>query len=390
MKHTGTPAEVLRTFLLLGVSSFGGPVAHLGYFRRAFVEKRGWLTGADYAAIVSLCQFLPGPASSQTGFCIGLQRAGWAGGLAAWVGFTLPSALLMFGVAESAAWFTRSALAGRVLHGLQLAAVAVVAQAVWSMARGLCPDPSRRLLALAAVILLLLVPGFAGQLAVLLGGAAAGLLLPRHALPPAPDAATPAVSRRAAKLCLASFFILLLFCLPGWRGGSLALFAAFYRTGALVFGGGHVVLPLLQSAVVAPGWVSPKLFLAGYGAAQAMPGPLFTVAAFLGALAIHGPGGFAGAAIALMGIFLPGLLLAAGLLPYWHGIRQNPACAAALNGVNAAVVGLLAYALLNLIRLGPLHDMADATIALLALLALIWAKAPPITVVGFCVLAAAL
>ncbi len=168
------------------------------------------------------------------------------------------------------------------------------------------------------------------------------------------------------------------------------MFAAFYRTGALVFGGGHVVLPLLQSAVVAPGWVSPKLFLAGYGAAQAMPGPLFTVAAFLGALAIHGPGGFAGAAIALMGIFLPGLLLAAGLLPYWHGIRQNPACAAALNGVNAAVVGLLAYALLNLIRLGPLHDMADAAIALLALLALIWTKAPPITVVGFCVLAAAL
>lgn len=389
MKPAGSAAEVLRAFLVLGCTSFGGPVAHLGYFRRAFVERRGWLSEADYAAIVSLCQFLPGPASSQTGFCIGLRRAGWRGGLAAWAGFTLPSALLMLGIANSAAWFTHSALAGRVLHGLQLAAVAVVAQAVWGMARNLCPDLPRRLLALAAVAVLLIVSGFAGQLLVLLGGAAASYALPRPASIQAPADPAPIVTRRGAKLCMAAFFVLLVLCLPGWRGGGFALFAAFYRTGALVFGGGHVVLPLLQTAVVAPGWVTPKLFLAGYGAAQAMPGPLFTLAAFLGALCTSGPGGPAGAAIALVAIFLPGLLLVAGLLPYWHGIRRNPACAAALGGVNAAVVGLLAYALLNLVRLGAVHGLGDALIALAALAALTGLKAPPIVVVALCVAAAA-
>ena len=376
-------------FLRLGISSFGGPVAHLGYFRTAFVEQRKWLTAPDYAAIVALCQFLPGPASSQTGFCIGLLRAGWRGGLAAWVGFTLPSALLMLAVAETAAWFSRSTLAGGVLHGLQLAALAVVAQAVLAMARSLCPDLSRRLLALAAFGLLLVVSGFTGQFMVLLLGAAAGVMLPRHRLAEPPAEAETTVSRGAAKLCLVGFFILLLPCLVSWRSGNLALFAAFYRTGALVFGGGHVVLPLLQNAVVAPGWVSPKLFLAGYGAAQAMPGPLFTVAAFLGAVARVGAGGAAGAAIAVVGIFLPGLLLVSGLLPYWQGVRRHAGFAAALAGVNAAVVGLLAYALVNLLRLGTVRGPADAAIAALAMLALLWGKAPPLLVVALCVVAAA-
>ncbi len=385
----GSAAEVFWVFLRLGCTSFGGPVAHLGYFRRAFVEKLNWLSAADYAALVAFCQVLPGPASSQTGFCVGLMRAGWLGGLAAWLGFTLPSALLMVAIAAYAHSFDASAVSRHILHGLQLAAVAVVAQAVWLMARSLCPDTPRRLLALLATVIAVLVPGSAGQIAVLLIGALVGRLI-LAAPPNAGQASMPVpVSRRAACATLTVFAALLaLSCLPAGHGLA-GLFAAFYRSGALVFGGGHVVLPLLRSAIVAPGWVSPRLFLAGYGAAQAMPGPLFTVAAFLGAVAGTGSSA-AGALIALIAIFLPGLLLAAGLLPFWHSIRQNPALAAALNGVNAAVTGLLAYALINLVTLGGVSTWQDVIIIVLALGALIIYQTPPIFVVGFCALAAAL
>jgi chromate transporter len=386
MVNEGTPAEVLRAFLVLGLSSFGGPVAHLGYFRRAFVEQRGWLSDTEYAAIVALCQFLPGPASSQTGFCIGLRRAGWLGALAAWVGFTLPSGLLMFAAALGLGDLVHVRIAQAVLHGLQLGAIAVVAQAVVAMARSLCPDLPRRLFAVIGGAIMLLLPDTAGQLLVLVGGAIGGWLL----LPGAGATATgPAVpADLASRLCLAGFAALLVFSLLAAGGGDAALFAAFFRTGALVFGGGHVVLPLLQDAVVRPGWVPAPAFLAGYGLAQAMPGPLFTIAAFLGALSRVGSGGAVGALVALVAIFLPGLLLAGGLLPHWSRLRGNGALASSLSGVNAAVVGLLGFALLNLITKGNAHSLWDAAIVVLAFLALMKPGVPPLAVILGCAAAA--
>jgi chromate transporter len=375
--------EVFCAFLSLGLTSFGGPVAHLGYFRREFVEKRKWLSEADYAAILSLCQFLPGPASSQTGFCIGLMRGGWRGGAAAWAGFTLPSAITMFFIARETAWFSASRLGAGILHGLQLAAIAVVAQAVWTMSRSLCPDTPRRLLALAALLVVAIMPGTLGQLAVLVIGATVGKFF-LQAAPASRDTNLITISRNAGALSLGGFFLLLLLAFLIRGHGDPALFGAFYRTGALVFGGGHVVLPLLHDAIVTPGWVSPGTFLAGYGAAQAMPGPLFTVAAYLGALASTGSGGALGAAIALIAIFLPGLLLVAGILPFWHELKQHPQIAAAVTGLNAAVVGLLGYALIGLVRFGTIHNAFNLAIVLLALIALIWRKTPPIFVVLGC------
>jgi chromate transporter len=382
-----TPAEILSAFFQLGMTSFGGPVAHLGYFRREFVERRAWLTEPDYAAILGLCQFLPGPASSQAGFCIGLLRGGWWGGLAAWAGFTLPSALLMFIIAAAAGAFTGSWLGRDMFHGLQLAAVAVVAQAVYTMARSLCPDTPRRALAILSLFIVLILPGTIGQLLVLIIGALAGRAVLTAPPPTAPD--TPlTISRRDGTRCIIAFFILLAVALLVHGHGAVGLFDAFYRAGALVFGGGHVVLPLLHDAVVSPGWVSPQNFLTGYGAAQAMPGPLFTFAAYLGAIATAGPHGPTGALIALIAIFLPGLLLVAGILPFWHELKQNAAIAAAVMGLNAAVVGLLAYALLNLIFLGAIHGFFDLLIVILAYLALTIRKTPPIAVVAACAAAA--
>jgi chromate transporter len=384
LKHEGSPAGVLWAFLLLGLSSFGGPVAHLGYFRRTFVHRRNWLTEADYASLVSLCQALPGPASSQVGFCLGMKRAGWPGALAAWIGFTLPSALLMTAAATWSQSFDQVPVMQRLLHGMQLAAVAVVAQAVWAMAKNLCPDTPRRMLAVLAAAILILVPGAGGQLLVLAIGALIGWFLPHEEFLSRPADETRRRSHLPALTCIALFATLLVLSFYDWPPGGIALFAAFYRSGALVFGGGHVVLPLLQSIVVAPGYVAPSLFLAGYGAAQAMPGPLFTVAAYLGAVASIGPGGAHGAAIALAGIFLPGLLLAAGVLPYWTRLRQNRAFAGCINGVNAVVVGILAYALLNLITLGSLRGFADLGIAGVAIVALVMTSLPPIFAVAFC------
>jgi chromate transporter len=375
--------EVLTVFLRLGLTSFGGPVAHLDYFRREFVEKRGWLTEPGYAAIVALCQFLPGPASSQTGFAIGLQRAGWRGGIAAWTGFTLPSAILMFIIASSAASLNASHLGTGLLHGLQLAAIAVVAQAVYSMARSFCPDNPRRILAILSVILVFLLPTSAGQIVAIILGAIVG----RYVLEP-PAIPTPGQSGQTLSNSFAIGSLIIFTALLAasflHASGNLALFNAFYRTGALVFGGGHVVLPLLHDAVVQPGWVPQPLFLAGYGAAQAMPGPLFTFAAYIGTLSTTGPGGPIGAAIALIAIFLPGLLLTAGILPYWTTLRQRPTLAAALNGINAAVVGLLAYALINLLTHGTIHNPTDALVATTALALLTIGKTRPLIVVAVC------
>jgi chromate transporter len=368
--------DVFWVFLRLGLTSFGGPVAHLAYFRQKFVDELRWVSAQDYGALLALCQFLPGPASSQAGFSIGLLRAGWRGGLAAWVGFTLPSAVIM---ACIAAFAGVSGPVHAVLHGLQLAAVAVVAQAVWVMFRGFCPAFWSRALAAAAMMVVFCVPGSWGQIFVILAGAVAGRFLVRAPVLAVADENFRAVSRRAGLVCLAAFFGLLgLAFLP--VNGLAGLGAAFYRSGALVFGGGHVVLPLLRDAVVGPGWLSPKLFLAGYGAAQAMPGPLFTVASFLG-FAVAGP---IGAAVAIIGIFLPGLLIVAGALPFWQSLRARPGLASALQGVNAAVVGLLAAAWLGLIRYGAIQNFWDVPVVVVASAVLLAGRAKPLTVVAAC------
>jgi chromate transporter len=390
MKRAGSAAEVLRIFLVLGLSCFGGPIVHLSYFRREFVEKRRWLSAEDYAGLLAICQFLPGPASSQTGFCIGLKRAGWQGGVAAWVGFTLPSAILMIAAAHLAGMFQSAPMMHGALHGLQLAAVAVVAQAVWIMARDMCPDTPRRALALLAAALLVLMPDTGGQIFVLAVGAVIGRLALAEgkeikSRPAAPDK----IPHLGAMACLAAFLLLLVLAFVVPAHGKLALFGAFYRAGALVFGGGHVVLPLLRDAVVVPGWVSPQLFLSGYGAAQAMPGPLFTVAAFLGTVATGGPGGILGGSIATIAIFLPGLLLAAGTLPYWRVLQNRPGVTVAMMGVNAAVVGLLGAAFINLLTLSTVQSFWDLPIAAVAMLLLTQGRARPLLVVAFCAAAGA-
>ncbi|MEM9736788.1 MAG: chromate efflux transporter, partial [Pseudomonadota bacterium] len=331
----GHAGEVLSAFAVLGFTSFGGPIAHLGYFRAEFVERRRWLTEEAYAELVALCQFLPGPASSQVGFGLGWMRAGPLGALAAFMAFTLPSALLLVGVALGAQLFAGPVGAG-VLDGLKLVAVAVVAQAVLGMARSLCPDPARASIAVVAVALIALL-GAVGQIAAIAVGALAGLAF----LSPEGQKAAPLEVRVAPALSILALilFLVLLVGLPLLAPGSIA--DAFYRSGALVFGGGHVVLPLLEAEVVGRGAVSEAEFLAGYGAAQAVPGPLFTFGAYLGTVM----GGLTGAAIALAAIFFPGFLLLIGVLPFWTRLRAAPRAQAALAGANAAVVGVLGAAL---------------------------------------------
>ncbi len=382
-KRPGSPLEVLRVFLKLGLTSFGGPVAHLGYFRNAFVVQRRWLDERAYADLLALCQFLPGPASSQTGFAIGLLRAGYLGGLAAWAGFTLPSAIALILFAYGAGALKGPAGDG-LLHGLKLVAVAIVAQAVLAMARNLAPDGPRAAIAILALVLTSFAPGGASQISAIAAGGLLGLVLCRQGTGAAIDGAEEApVSRRMGLVFLAAFFALLaLSFLPG-REGALAFLAAIYRSGALVFGGGHVVLPLLQGAVVAPGFVSQSAFLAGYGAAQAVPGPLFTFAAFLGAVANAPPGGAPGAALALIAIFAPGILILMGALPFWHGLRARPAARAAMAGVNAAVVGLLASALYDPVWTSAVRTPADFAVAAAGFAALVVWRTPPLVVVAF-------
>jgi chromate transporter len=376
--------EVLAVATRLGLTSFGGPVAHLGYFRSEYVVRRKWVDEQTYADLVALCQFLPGPASSQLGIAIGIFRAGLLGGVAAWVGFTLPSAvaLVLFGLGirgldlSDAGW----------LHGLKVAAVAVVAQAVWGMGRSLCPDRERVTIAILAALVVSAWPTAGGQVLVIVLAGVIGLRL----FPASGEASAPhvrvALGRRLGIAALATFFALLL-ALPALRylapTHPIAVFDSFYRAGALVFGGGHVVLPLLQAEVVPPGWVSNEQFLAGYGAAQAVPGPLFTFAAYLGAVMAPRPNGWAGAALALAAIFLPAFLLVVGALPFWDALRTRRSVQAALRGINAAVVGLLLAALFHPVWTSAIHATSDFALALAAFGLLVWWRLPPWLVVAF-------
>ena len=383
----GSLREIFGASLRLGLTSFGGPVAHVGYFRREYVERRGWLDSRSFGDLVALCQFLPGPSSSQLGIAIGTRRAGMLGGLVAWLGFTLPSAVLLtsLGLASTSVDLSD---AGWV-HGLRLAAVAVVAQAVWTMAGTLTPDWPRRALALVAAAGALAWTVPASQVAIIGAGAIAG----RWILSPPPAPATTSepspISRPVGVACLATFALLLL-TLPVLRsadGQSIALFEAFYRSGSLVFGGGHVVLPLLHTTVVDPGWVSDDRFLAGYGAAQAVPGPLFTFAAFLGAASTPAPNGIGGASIAILAIFLPSFLLIFGTLPFWDWLRGSVSFRRALAGINAAVVGILLAALYTPIWTGAIEAPADVLVAAIGLALLMTRRIPPIAVVAFSALA---
>ena len=373
--------DVFRIFLRLGLTSFGGPVAHLGYFRNEFVVKRQWLDERAYADLVALCQFLPGPASSQVGFAIGFSRDGIFGALSAWAGFTLPSAgaLTLFAYGEGA--LDGPAGLGLV-HGFKLVAVAVVAQAVLGMAQNLAPDRPRATIAVLALLLTAFAPGGASQLAAILIGGLAGFVLCRQPGENRPEAASSPLSRRSGLACLAAYFALLALSYVPGRDSAIAFLAAVYRSGALVFGGGHVVLPLLQSAVVDPGWVSNGAFLAGYGAAQAVPGPLFSFAAYLGALAAAPPGGALGAALALVAIYLPGVLILLGALPFWHGLSRRADARGAMAGVNAAVVGLLASALYDPVWTSAIKRPADFAIAAAGFAALVVGRAPPLIVVA--------
>jgi chromate transporter len=381
--RSSSALEVLRIFARLGISCFGGPIAHIGYFREEFVVRRRWLDEHAYADLVGLCQFLPGPASSQVGFSIGLMRAGYRGALAAWTGFTLPSAIALVLFAYGAGALG-GPTGGGLLHGLKLVAVAIVAQAVWGMARTLCPDRERASIAVAAALIVLFGAAAAAQIAAILLGGIAGLWLCRTAPAPSVGHLAVPVSRSMGLVALTAFFLLLA-GLPVLRSlglaPSIALFDAFYRSGALVFGGGHVVLPLLREAFVTPGWVSDDAFLAGYGAAQAVPGPLFTFAAYFGAVAGPAPFGLAGAMLGLIGIFLPGLLILVGVLPFWDSLRKRAGAQAAMRGVNAAVVGLLGAALYDPVWTSSVKAPGDFAIALVGFVLLTVWRAPPLAVV---------
>jgi chromate transporter len=380
----GRTGEIFLAFLKLGLTSFGGPIAHLGYYRAEFVERRRWLSERAFVDIVALAQFLPGPASSQTGFAIGLMRGGRLGGLAAWAGFTLPSAVLMLLFAYGAGSLAGSWWGAGLLHGLKLVAVAIVSQAVLGMARSLCPDRPRASIATAALVWLLFAPGSLSQIGAIALGGAAGLALCRGGGERIADDLVLPVSRRFGIACLSLFFALLALSFVPVQGGAPALFDAFYRSGALVFGGGHVVLPLLRDAVVTPGWVSDNAFLTGYGAAQALPGPLFTFAAYLGAVAGVPPAGVAGAFVALVAIFLPGMLALTGALPFWHELRALAPAQAAMRGVNAAVVGLLGAALYNPVWTSAVQAPADLAVAATGFVLLTIWRAPPLVVALIC------
>jgi chromate transporter len=371
--------EIFGIFLRLGLTSFGGPVAHLGYFRAEFVSRRAWLSESDYADMVALCQFLPGPTSSQVGLALGLRRGGLAGAAAAWIGFTLPSALAMMAFASSVAWL------GNIehqpwLHGLKVVAVAVVAQAVWSMAKSLCPDRARASLAVLAGILALIMPTWLGQIGAILLGGLVGLRLKTSATPTPTSNETPPRPVWGVVAILLFFALLIgLPALAAWSNNrEIALLAGFFRSGALVFGGGHVVLPLLQEATVPSGWVSSDAFLAGYGAAQAVPGPLFTFAAYLGTM----EGGWSHGLLCLLAIYLPSFLLMAGTVPFWSALRRKAKIQAALSGINAAVVGLLMAALYHPVWTSAIFSPADISLAAGLFVLLQFWKCPPWAVVA--------
>ena len=387
----GNAGEVLAAFTRLGLISFGGPIAHLGYFREEFVARRHWFDDHAYADLVALCQFLPGPASSQVGISIGLFRAGYLGAFAAWLGFTLPSALALVLFAYGVSALGDLSGVGWI-HGLKVAAVAVVAQAVLGMMRTLAPDRERATLAVGAAAIVLLMPTAWGQIAAIVLGGLIGVWRLRADAPVNPVSLPLNVGYAAAVAFLVLFFVLLV-GLPVLAAATQAqgvkLFDAFYRAGSLVFGGGHVVLPLLQASVVPPGWVGNDTFLAGYGAAQAVPGPLFTFAAYLGAVMGPQPNGWAGAALCLVAIFLPSFLLLFGALPFWGEFRRRPAAQAALRGVNAAVVGLLLAALYNPVWTAGVLNAGDFALAAAAFLLLHMWRTPPWLVVLLCAMGGA-
>lgn len=391
-RRRGSPLEAFWIAAKLGLTSFGGPIAHLGYFHEEYVRRRKWIDEKSYADLMALCQFAPGPTSSKMNFSIGLLRAGYLGGLLSWAGFTLPSAAALVLFAYGA-----GALSGPVgsglLHGLKLVAVAIVAQAVWGMARTLCPDRERASIAGVAALIVVLSTSAFSQLAAIVFGALAGAWLCRKNPVSAVEQVPIEVSRRVGAAALALFFGLL-FGLPLLRGlvesQAVAMSEAFYRSGALVFGGGHVVLPLLREAVVTPGWVSEDAFLAGYGAAQAVPGPLFTFAAYLGAVMRSEPTGLAGAALALLFIFLPGILLHVGTLPFWESFRRHAATQAVMRGINAGVVGLLGGALYSPIWTSSVRSPEDFAVVLVGFILLMAWKAPPVIVVAVSALGGAL
>lgn len=386
---TGTPSvdrsrwNIFLIFLRLGLTSFGGPVAHLGYFRQEFVTRRQWLSDRSYADLVALCQFLPGPASSQVGIALGLSRSGYAGALAAWAGFTLPSAIVLIVFALGLASYGDLMPAG-VLTGLKVVAVAVVAQAVWGMARTLCPDAARITIMAAATCFVLLAPSLWSPVGAIVIAGIIGLVWFKPQRDAAHDPMPLLVGRRTGVVWLTLFLVLLL-GLPLLAtiapSHTLAMVDAFYRAGSLVFGGGHVLLPLLQNEVVPTGWVSNDAFLAGYGATQAMPGPLFTFAAFLGAAMNQAPSGWLGGLICLLAVFAPSFLLVAGALPFWEQFRHNVRAQAALQGINAAVVGLLLAALYDPVWTSAIHGPSDFALAVVALVALMFWKLPPWLVV---------
>lgn len=385
----GTVGEVLSAFLKLGFTSFGGPIAHLGYFRQEFVERRKWIRDAEFAQLLALCQFLPGPASSQLGFSLGLLRAGWPGALAAFLAFTLPSAVLLFAFAALLPHIAGGA-GDAGIHGLKLVAVAVVAQGLLGMARQLCPDAPRASIAAVSAALVLSSGTPWMQVVVVALGAIAGLLACRGVQPIPGGAPHPRYGVRLGWALLATFALLLvgLPLVAYGREGLSAVADAFYRAGALVFGGGHVVLPLLRETVVTPGWISEDEFLAGYGAAQAVPGPMFTFAAYLGARLAGADGGFLGATVALIAIFLPGFLLVAGSLPLWRAMADRPVAARAVAGVNAAVVGLLGAALYDPVWTGAVHGPFDVAIAIVASTLLVAWRASALWIVAWCVASA--
>lgn len=386
MVRPGSAGEVFVAFLRLGLTSFGGPVAHLGYFREAFVVRRRWLSDAAYAELVALCQFLPGPASSQVGMALGLQRAGLLGLLAAWTAFTMPSAILLVALAMGAPALS-AAIGTGWIAGLMAAAVAVVALAVLGMAATLAPDARRATIASAALIAVLLLPFPITQVAAIAVAGAAGVLWLRDVGAPDEQPMRIAVPRGVAIGCLIAFGVLLIGApvLAATTGNPIAVLVdVFTRAGSLVFGGGHVVLPLLEAETVATGLVSPDEFLAGYGAAQAVPGPLFTFAAYLGALAQPGPGGIGGAAIALIAVFLPGGLLVVGALPFWARLRSNRVARRALAGVGAGVLGILAAALIDPVILDGVTSPVSLGVAVVAAIALRLPRVPAWAVVIAC------
>ena len=376
------PWSVFLVFLRLGLTSFGGPIAHLGYFRDEFVVRRRWLSERRYADLVALCQFLPGPGSSQVGIALGLSRAGYSGALAAWLGFTLPSAIAL--ILFASLLMQHGNLAPGVVQGLKVVAVAVVAQAIWGMARSLCPDRLRVTLMAAATIAVLLLTTVWSQLLVLLITGLFGVLMIKPADDPQPEIQASSVSRRAGGLAL-GVFVVLLVGLPVLTtlvpSQLLAMFDSFYRVGSLVFGGGHVVLPLLQAETVDAGLVDVELFMAGYGATQAVPGPLFTFAAFLGTAMNTGLPSWLNGLICLVAIFLPSFLLVIGVMPFWEQLRHNRRTQAALAGINAGVVGLLLAALYQPMWSTAIQGPGDFALALAALIALVFWKLPPWLVV---------